>query len=548
MPTIIIDRKIFDKAVGKKLTDEKLKDRISMMGTDLEKVDKKEITAEIFPNRPDMLSAQGFARAFSSFIGVKTGLRKYNVKKSGYKIIVDKSLPKQWPYALACIVKGLKFDDEKIKEVIQIQEKIGMTMMRKRKKGGIGLYPLEKIKFPVKFVGMKPEDIKFRPLEYPTQLNGRQILSKHPTGREYGHLVEGWDKYPVFVDDNGTIMSMPPIINSHDVGKIDETTTEVFLEITGNDFNILQYGINIIVTALADMGGEIYSIECIMQDGKKVQIPNLDASEMKIDINYCNKWLGLNLKENELKKLLEKMGYGYSNKKVLVPSYRPDVMHQVDLFEDIAIAYGYEKFVPNIPNLATIGEENQFEVFKQKIANILIGLGLMELNTYNMSSKENQCDKMNASIDLIDVDNAVNIDYNVLRAWVIPSLLEVYAVNRHREYPQMIFDIGTIFKKGKTDTGIITNDRLAVGLCNTNADYTKIKQVMDYLMRMLGIEYKAEETEHKSFIPGRAARISVKGKEVAYIGEISPEVLSKWDLIVPVSAFELNLTELFEIL
>ena len=547
MPTITIDRKVFDELVGKKLPDDKLKDRISMLGTDLEEVNSKEITVEIFPNRPDMLSAQGFARAFSSFIGVNKGLRKYNVKKSGYKVIMDKSLPKQWPYAFACIIKGLKFDDEKIKEVIQIQEKLGMTMMRKRKKGGIGLYPLEKIKFPVKFIGMKPEEIKFRPLEYPNSITGKQILSKHPTGREYGHLIEGWEKYPVFIDDNNRIMSMPPIINSHEVGKIDETTTEVFLEITGNDFNILQYGINIIVTALADIGGQIYSVECVMQNGKKIEIPNLKPSEMKIDINYCNKWLGLDLKENDLKKLLEKMGYGY-NKKVLVPAYRPDVIHQVDLFEDIAIAYGYENFVPSIPNISTIGEEDKFEVFKKKIANILIGLGLIELNSYNLSNKENQCSKMKIDIDLIEVDNAVNIDYNVLRAWVIPSLLETYATNRHHEYPQNIFDIGTIFKKGNTDTGIVDNERLAVGICQENADYTKAKQVLDYLLRMLDVKYKIEEVDHDSFIKGRAARISVKGKNVAYIGEISPEVLSNWDLVVPVAAFELNLSELYEIL
>ena len=112
----------------------------------------------------------------------------------------------------------------------------------------------------------------------------------------------------------------------------------------------------------------------------------------------------------------------------------------------------------------------------------------------------------------------------------------------------MIFDIGTIFKKGKSETGVVEQERLAVGLCDMNADYTKIRQVLDYLLRMIGVEYNIEEAEHKSFIKGRVARVSVKNKEVAYIGEIAPEVLSKWDLIVPVSAFELNLSELFEVM
>ena len=108
MPTVTLNKAVFEKLVGKKLPIDKLKDRISMLGTDLGRIDEKEIEVEIFPNRPDMLSEQGFARAFSSFIGAKTGLRKYDIKKSGYKLLVEKSLPKEWPYALACVVKGIR--------------------------------------------------------------------------------------------------------------------------------------------------------------------------------------------------------------------------------------------------------------------------------------------------------------------------------------------------------------------------------------------------------------------------------------------------------
>ena len=85
MPTININKQVFEKLVGKKLSDEKLKDRISYLGTDLEEINEKEIIVEIFPNRPDMLSVQGFARAFSSFTNSKTGLRRYNILKSNEK-------------------------------------------------------------------------------------------------------------------------------------------------------------------------------------------------------------------------------------------------------------------------------------------------------------------------------------------------------------------------------------------------------------------------------------------------------------------------------
>ena len=149
MPTINLNKKEFERLVGKVLPLDKLKDRISMLGTDLEDVKDNEIIVEVFPNRPDMLSEQGFARAFSSFIGVKKGLKEYKAKKSDYKLTVDSSVNDIRPFTSCAIVKNLKFDDEKIKQVIQIQEKLHVGYGRNRKKCAIGVYPIEKIKFPI---------------------------------------------------------------------------------------------------------------------------------------------------------------------------------------------------------------------------------------------------------------------------------------------------------------------------------------------------------------------------------------------------------------
>jgi phenylalanyl-tRNA synthetase beta chain len=213
MPTVTLNRKVVDKLIGKKLSDDKLKERISFLGTDLENLDAKEIHVEIFPNRPDMLSEQGFSRALSSFIGTKPGLKKYSVKKSNHKVIVEESVKEVRPYTACAIVKNLKFDHEKIKEIIQIQEKLHITYGRNRKKCAIGVYPFEKIKTPIRFIAKKPQEIKFQPLESKKELTGLQILSQHPTGRDYGHLLEGKDKFPIFVDANDNVLSMPPIIN-----------------------------------------------------------------------------------------------------------------------------------------------------------------------------------------------------------------------------------------------------------------------------------------------------------------------------------------------
>ena len=544
MPTITLNKREFERLVGKKLQLEKLKNRISYLGTDLEDIKTNEINLEIFPNRPDLLSEQGFARAFSSFIGVKTGLRKYSVKKSNHKVIIHSSLKDIRPYTACAIVKNLKLDDEKIKQIIQIQEKLHITYGRNRKKIAIGIYPFEKIKTPIYFKAEDPSKIKFQPLEYPTELTGSQILSKHKAGREFGHLLENYKKYPIFIDSNNNILSMPPIINSELTGKITQKTKDVFIECSGFDLRILQKCLNIIVTALADMSGIIYSME-LKYENKTITTPNLTPEKINLDLNYVNKILGLSLTEKQIKKYLERMGYDYKNKTVLIPAYRTDILHQIDLIEDIAIAYGYENFKQEIPKVATIASESKMEILKNKIAEILMGLNLTEVSTYALSNNHIQNTFMNTSLSLIHLKNSVSSDYNVLRMWLTPSLLEVLKNNKHNEYPQNIFEISTIFKTGTSETHTQENERLCILLHDKNTNFTVIKQILDYLFSSLNLKYSINETEHPSFIPGRVARISHNNKEIAYIGEIHPSVLKNFGLELPVAALELNLTELF---
>ena len=229
MALITINRKIFEKEIGK--LDEKMQERVSMFGTPLEKFDENEMEIEIFPNRPDMLSYHGFKRSFLAFLGKKTGMKKYDLNKpeKDYKVIIDSSVKDVRPYTACAIVKDLKLDDEKIKELIEIQEKLHLTLGRKRKKVAIGIYPLEKIKLPITFRALEPDYIKFIPLESDREMSGLQILQKHPTGKEYSHLLAGKSKFPVFIDANNQVLSMPPIINSQLTGKVTEETKDVFI-------------------------------------------------------------------------------------------------------------------------------------------------------------------------------------------------------------------------------------------------------------------------------------------------------------------------------
>ncbi len=534
------------KYMGTNVSDELLKDRISYLGTDLESIENGEITVEIFPNRPDLLSLPGFARALSSFIGKKIGLKEYSAEPSKEKVIVEKAAASVRPYTACAIVRGLIFDDEKIKEVIDIQEKLHITFGRNRKKVAIGIYPLEKISLPIRFTTKKPEDIVFQPLEGTRKMNAREILRNHPAGKKYGHLLEGKDMFPVFIDADDKVLSMPPIINSHDVGKITKKTSEVFIECSGFDYGMQHQALVMIATALSDMGGKIYSMTLDYPDGKKIS-PNLAPREISADLGYLNKRLGLELTEKKFKALIERMGFGYKGKKVLIPCYRSDILHQIDIAEDVAIAYGYENFNEIIPKVATIAMESKREVIKNKVADLLVGLGFLEASTYALSSKDYQSTLMAENIKPIELANAISQEYNVLRAWLLPSLMEVLKANAHREYPQKIFTAGIVFRRDpKEETGVGEDLKLGLVSCHENAGYTESRQYIDYLLKSLGIA-KFSFLEHDSgcFISGRASKVILDGKTLAVLGEVHPQALTNWGLAVPCCAAELNLEVLF---
>ena len=546
MAIINLNKKQFEREIGK--LDEKMQDRIAMFGTPIEEITEEEFQIEVFPNRPDLLSYQGFKRSFLAFLGKKTKLKEYKINKpeKNYKIIIDSSVDKIRPYTVCAIVKGLEFNDEKIKEIIEIQEKLHLTLGRKRKKLAIGIYPLEKIKLPITYKALEPDKIKFIPLESNKEMSGLQILQRHPTGKEYAHLLAGKAKFPIFIDSNKEILSMPPIINSQLTGKISEKTKDVFIECSGFDFEVLSKCINIIITSLADMGGKIYQMKLGYK--KKKLTPNLNPDKAKISLENTNKLLGLNIKEKELKKLIERMGYNYNKGIVEVPAWRTDILHEVDLIEDIAIAYGYENFIPEIPPISTIGKENQIEVIKRKLSEILTGLNILEISNYHLTNKKNQFKKMGIKEkqekNFIQVEES-KTDYTILRKDLTHYVLKIISENIDSEYPQKIFEIGKIFTQ-ENNSNIIEQENLSVAF--TPGNFTGVKQAIEYLFRMIDIKIKVQEPEKfpSHFIEGRVAEVILDDKSIGFLGEIHPRILKNWKIKMPVALFEINLEGVFE--
>lgn len=543
MANIKFNRKIFEKEIG--TLNEAMQNKIAMFGTTVEQITENEIEIEVNPNRPDLLSYHGFRRSFLNFLGKNKGLKKYKINKpeKNYEVKIESSVKEVRPSTACAIVKKLKLDNEKIKELIDIQEKLHFTVGRKRKKLALGIYPLDKIKLPITYTALEPDKIRFIPLEASKEMSGLEILQKHPTGRDYAHLLAGKLKFPVFIDADKNILSMPPVINSQLTGKITEETKEVFVECSGFDPNILEKCLNLFVTSLAEMGGEIYQ----MKVGSKI-IPDLKIEKRKISLENTNKILGLNLSEKQIKELLEKMGYNYSNGEVEIPSWRLDILHEVDIIEDAAIAYGYDKFLPEMPQISTIGKEDQREIVKKKISEILSGLNLLEISSYHLTNKKNQFAKMGISEkqekDFIEVEES-KTDYALLRKDLTHYLLKTFSENIDSEYPQKIFETGRVFELS-TDKGIVEKEALAGAIVPGN--FTELKQILLYLSNMVGINFELKEAEifPGHFIEGRVAEIILQGEKIGYLGEIHPKILKNWKIKMPTALFEIELERVFK--
>lgn len=549
MANIKIPKQTFEKEIGK-LTNE-MQEKIALFGTTIESITKDEIELDITPDRSDLLSYQGFKRSFLCFLEKKKGLKEYTINKprKDYKVYIESSLKDIRPFTACAIVKGLKLNNEKIKELVDIQEKIHFTLGRKRKKLAIGIYPLEKITLPITFKAMEPDKIKFTPLESSREMSGLEILQRHHTGRDYAHLLAGKHKFPVFIDAKKNILSMPPIINSQMTGKITEKTKDIFIECSGFNFEVLKNCLNILVTVLADMGGKIYSMDLKYSGKSNEKTPDLTPVKNKISVQDTNELLGLKLTSKEIRKFLEKMGHNYNLKtsEVESPAWRADILHEVDLIEDVAIAYGYDNFIPEIPEISTIGEEDNKEIIKRKISNIFSGLQMQEVSSFHLTNKDNQFNKMGynkKTAEFIEVEDS-KTEYNILRQDLSHYLMRILAENVDSEYPHKIFELGRVFYNENN----LIKEKEVFACAIAPGNFTEMKQSLLYLFKMIGLRNKLEIVEPDEvpnyFINGRTTEILLNKKKIGFLGEVNPIILKNWKIKMPVVLFEIDMDDVY---
>ncbi len=539
MPTVEVE--YWDlKNLGVTLSKEQLIDKLAMFGTPVDKVDNETLTIEVNPNRPDMLSAEGIARAIRIFSGKPP--RLYPAYKPTIEVLAEEVTCR--PCSSFAVIRDVRLTDDLIKSIMQLQEKLHVTHGRKRRKVAIGIHDLSKVKPPIRYLGMKPEDITFVPLQCTREMTGKEILENVPKGSEYGYIIEDEEKWPVLMDSRKNIMALPPIINS-ELTRLRPETKDLFIDVTGTDMDAVDKALTIIVTALADRGAKI---EQLLLKGSFNKItPNLIPTVMKIDTGYINKLLGLDLDAIDMASLLARMGHFVEVKQqqleVQIAPYRTDILHPFDLVEEIAIAYGYNNFDPKIPEVATVAKSRGVEDFANQVRMILVGLGFTDCFTFAMTNHERLFSRMNQQLrQVAEVLNPKTSEYTLVRDQLLPSLMEVLQNNKPSGYPQQFFEAGEVVLLDKgAETGSSNCYKLAGVIAHSKANFTEAKSVVEAIMRNLDLRANFKPGENPSFIPGRFCQF-----EFGHFGEIHPQVLNNWELEVPIAAFEIDLEKIIK--
>ena len=266
MPTTEFAFPEFCSLLGRKISPEDIRDSISMLGVDVECIDKEKIVMEVFPNRPDMLGIEGFARGLRGVMDIETGLPEYETSDSGITLYVEPSVKEVRPYISAGVVKNVSLTEERLISLMNIQEKLHITHGRNRKKVAIGVHDLSKVTPPFVYKAVSSKEISFVPLDTDVRMNLAEILEKHPKGAAYASILKDFRKYPIILDRKNEVLSFPPIING-ELTRLSENTKDVFIEVTGTDQRAVNQAMNILATSLLDRCGRAYGVEIVERKG-----------------------------------------------------------------------------------------------------------------------------------------------------------------------------------------------------------------------------------------------------------------------------------------
>ncbi|MBN1389543.1 MAG: phenylalanine--tRNA ligase subunit beta [Candidatus Thermoplasmatota archaeon] len=574
MPVINMDITDLERLVGEGFSLDEFVDRIPMIGASVEKFEGNEISVEFFPDRPDLFCIEGVARAYRDFIGKGADDIDERPGISGpsdIDLVVDPSILKVRPFIGAAYITGVNIDERTLVSIMNLQEKLHITIGRKRKKVAIGIHDAGPIRPPFRYWAAAPDEVEFVPLQKEGKWNLGRILAEHEKGIDYAWVLEGCHRYPIITDSNDQVLSFPPIING-ELTRVSEQTRDIFVDCTGWDLNAITLAVNIVCSQLMDRGGKLHSVKITYPDQKGFSElgltsgswPRFEWKETSLDLEWSGSWLGMDPGPEEVIGSLSRMGYrgaviGEGKVTCKIPPWRGDILHPADVAEDLAIGYGLENFAGGEPNAYMTGNERKLSTVSRDLRRTLIGLGFLEVRTIALSNEGSQFDLMGREpLDHVSITNPITTEHTMMRCSSIPSLLGILKANKHRDLPQRIFETADIM------VGNWTHSVLSGLSEDSKASFTEIKGVVQRILSDLELDHELEPASLGCYIRGRSAAIMVKGKDASsgpfpeledgkrmvlgHFGEIHPRMITAMELSAPVSGFEMDLDLIVKII
>ncbi|HZU96670.1 MAG TPA: phenylalanine--tRNA ligase subunit beta [Planctomycetota bacterium] len=578
MPTIDITRKDLCALVGAELTVDEIDRHLQLVKGELKRRLSnlpEELRVELQDtNRPDTWCVEGVARQIRQWLGKGRSWRKdYGFLEKAPPLAghidVDASVMKVRPYVAAFTASGWKVSDDGLKAFIQAQETLSRNYGRKRATVAIGIYDASRIAWPIRYEAVPLEDRKraFVPLLADKAMTPGEILREHPTGKEFAAALPKGGPAPILVDSKNEVLSFPPIINSSTLGRVVPGMTELFVEVTGTVHDHVLLATNILAANLRDRGATIKAVATRYPEatkrGKEVVSPHALPEKRTLELFLADfrRLLGEpSLAEKDVLASLERYGLEASASSgsfnVEAPPYRMDYLHAVDAVEDFAMARGYEHFQPLMPEEFTVGRLDSKTELADRARDRMIGYGFEEaicniLTEERLLREAMHCETepSTGTRDTVRIANVMNASYSTLRDWLIPSLLECEARSAGAVYPHRIFEAGEVaISDPQAPLVSRTEQRLGALLAHDQASFSEAQGYLALLVRHLTKNpLTLQPFEHPAFLPGRAARVVIGGKEAGVLGELHPEVLAGargYGIRVPCAAFEVALDRL----
>lgn len=550
MPTISVNRDDLLKLVGRgDLSDYELVEALELVKTEVKTIGQNEMVLEVTADRADMFSTEGIARSLKGFFEIELGVPKYPVMDAmkNFVVEVDETVTEVRPFIACAVVVDCNLGEEGLRQLIQLQEALHKTHGRNRRKFAIGLHNFDVIKPPITYAAKPFNDFSFVPLGEYREMRGSEIVEEHPKGREYGWIIRDRGLAPLLMDSNNNILSMPPIINS-ELTRVTPRTKNLFIDVTGTELKAVRSALAILTANLAERGGKIVKFVVRGGSGTRVE-PLTDCKVVTVSYGRLIEVTGIEEPLDVVVKCLRKARMDVivrgEELDVLVPFYRIDVVSDVDVAEDYAIGYGYDRIAPDIPPIFTRGRELELSSFAGICRELMIGYGFQEVLSY-MFTSDRKLDDACMNERRVRVAKPVSSDYTCLRTSLIPSLLDFLSENVHAEYPQKIFEVGDVVIVSEDfDEKSFSDKRLAALYADYKVGYEDIQAVLYSLLRVLNVEFKVKSDSRRLMIEGRCGSVIVRDEVVGVIGEINPEILLKFGIQTPVAAFEISLSKIY---